>query len=621
MAMLDLQKEFKYDNIIKKMIKNEFKDNKPFKFPEEYAVRDEDEQNMIFRHQNKDIKKNENEEKIKEQIEEAYNNYNEKKDLCIGKRKKRAEEKKKLFDFIKEKVKEYYKRMSNRLKKDQNSIESINLFLNNMYKEMSRKHRNATRLYFKAPRCQVLKKTYKYKKNHNFYPRKLKYYFFRLLRRLGKDPSGKLVFAKNDLLPFWGPSLSNNCKIHGNNCPMYCCRNTHNNMIKELRNDDFNSNFNLKNKKKSLVEKETLNLWKRPDVRKAKEKIFMCFDDAEHCTFEPKLTNKNEPLSKEELIKSRVNNMEWVKDMGKHFTKVRNTIYKEGILKRAKILFADGRYKRTIELLKKAFDLKAIRLYKKNGEYRPKPKDNENQQDNRPRFAFDKKDNEDEPTEIFTNEKNKQLIDEVYFMLKTIDEYKKRQKRQTKKLQEELELIEHNKNFTTNKNVNTREINCDEKYTDKNPQFTFVKEKYFNYKTKMCPLKDKCPNLIPNKEKTCPYAHQISELKFDQQIKENIKLRKNLLNKMEKEPNIEYEWIPTGPLVSCIGCGMFNNTNDIKHVVEINRATGIAAGKGICGFCKYNKRNLKTTELNNKATKKKNEKILKKIGYKGFKYD
>ena len=68
MAMLDLQKKFKYDNIIKKMIKNEFKDNKPFKFPEEYAVRDEDEQNMIFRHQNKDIKKNENEEKIKEQI-------------------------------------------------------------------------------------------------------------------------------------------------------------------------------------------------------------------------------------------------------------------------------------------------------------------------------------------------------------------------------------------------------------------------------------------------------------------------------------------------------------------------------------------------------------------------
>ena len=621
LAMLALQKDFKYDNIIKKMIKNEFKDNKIFKFPEEYAVRDEDEQNLLFKHQSKGVKKNENEERIKEQIEEAYDDYNVKRDANIGKRKKLAEEKRKLFNFIKEKVKEYYKRMSNRLKKDKNSIESINLFLNNMYKEMSRKHRNATRLYFKAPRCQVLKKAYKYKKNHNFYPRKLKYYFFRLLRRIGRDPTGKIVFAKNDLLPFWGPSLSNNCKIHGNNCPMYCCLNTHNDMIKELRNNNFNSNFNLKNKKKNLIEKETLNLWKRPDVRKAKEKIFMCFEDAEHCTFEKKKKkkDKNESLTKEELIKSRLNNMEWVKDMGKHFTKVRNTIYKEGILKRAKILFADGRYKRTIELLKKAFDLKAIRLYKKYGEYRPKPKENENNQEIKPRFAFDKKDNEDEPVEIFTNEKNK-LINYIYFMLKTIDEYKKRQKKQTKKLEEEIEMIEYNKKFTTNKNVNTKEVNCDEKYSDKNPQYTFIKEKYFNYKTKMCPLKDKCPNLIPNKEKTCPYAHQISELKFDQQIKENIKLRKNLLKKIEKEPNIEYEWVPTGPLVSCIGCGMFNNV-DIKHIVEVNRATGISAGKGICGFCKYNKRNLKTTELNNKATKKKNEKILKKIGYKGFQYD
>jgi len=43
-VMEGLKKQFKYDNIIKKMIKNEFKDNKLFKFPEEYAIRDEEEQ-------------------------------------------------------------------------------------------------------------------------------------------------------------------------------------------------------------------------------------------------------------------------------------------------------------------------------------------------------------------------------------------------------------------------------------------------------------------------------------------------------------------------------------------------------------------------------------------------
>ena len=64
------------------MIKNEFKDNKIFKFPEEYAIRDEDEQkDILFKH---DLEKGEiaktNEEKIKKQIQEAYDDYNYEKD-------------------------------------------------------------------------------------------------------------------------------------------------------------------------------------------------------------------------------------------------------------------------------------------------------------------------------------------------------------------------------------------------------------------------------------------------------------------------------------------------------------------------------------------------------------
>ena len=46
------------------------------------------------------------------------------------------------------------------------------------------------------------------------------------------------------------------------------------------------------------------------------------------------------------------------------------------------------------------------------------------------------------PIENFKNEKNTQLLDEIYFMLETINEYKKRQKLQSKKLKEELNLIE-----------------------------------------------------------------------------------------------------------------------------------------------------------------------------------
>ena len=74
--MINLRNQFKYDNIIKKMIKTEFQDNKLFKFPEEYAVRDTDEERKILfknslekgvLNDNKIKKKT---EKIKEQMTE-----------------------------------------------------------------------------------------------------------------------------------------------------------------------------------------------------------------------------------------------------------------------------------------------------------------------------------------------------------------------------------------------------------------------------------------------------------------------------------------------------------------------------------------------------------------------
>lgn len=39
-VMLNLKKQFAYDNILNKMIKLEFKENKRFKYPEEYALYD-----------------------------------------------------------------------------------------------------------------------------------------------------------------------------------------------------------------------------------------------------------------------------------------------------------------------------------------------------------------------------------------------------------------------------------------------------------------------------------------------------------------------------------------------------------------------------------------------------
>ena len=83
--------------------------------------------------------------KIEKQIEDAYDQYNYQRDKNRPIIERRMKQKKDLFDFIKKKVIEYYKKMEKRLTEDKKGVESINLFLNNLYKEMSRNHREATK--------------------------------------------------------------------------------------------------------------------------------------------------------------------------------------------------------------------------------------------------------------------------------------------------------------------------------------------------------------------------------------------------------------------------------------------------------------------------------------------
>ena len=199
------------------------------------------------------------------------------------------------------------------------------------------------------------------------------------------------------------------------------------------------------------------------------------------------------------------------------------------------------------------------------------------------------------PIENFKNEKNTQLLDEIYFMLETINEYKKRQKLQSKKLKEELKLIEHEKGLTGKKIIKSKEIDSKEEFDP--VQYNLMKQKYFNIKDKMCKYGDKCPYYLKGED--CPNgAHQISELKFKSQISENIKLRKNLIKTLDKapEPVIKKPWVHTGQLCDC------------------GLADGSAGGKCICGFCKYKAKNYnETKELEmRKVARKKNDKILKK---------
>jgi hypothetical protein len=635
-VMLKLQEQFKYDNIIKKMIKSEFQDNKLFKFPEEYAVRDNDEQRkIIFKNSlEKGYLDNKKRDKIENKNKELMLKTNEvdqeKEDIETKKRYTIEKEDKELEKYIKQMVIKYYKKMKDRL--STGKIESQSKFLNAMYQEMSKKFPEATKRHFKKTNYGVLKKAYKYKKLHIYYPESLKYYFFQLLRRLGINDKGKYVFAKTDNLSFWGPSLSNACKVHTNGCPLYCTHNTHNDMILQQREKNFSEIFSLNNGK--LEKDEKFNFWKRPELIKEKEKIFMCLDEAKHCTFEPNICKtkddiaKLEALSPQEIVDRRVSNMKWVNEMGTNFTKF-PVVFKDGICKKAKILFNEGRYEECKKLLEKAFYLDDLKAY-----FDPKFAEKLKKQRREERLKEGK---EDDPNEVFkreenkkkkeimpdnfNNPKNKEICYDVYIMLKAMEDYKKNKNKAVKKLKEEIKMIEFNKN------PNNQE-NADPKFNETNPQFKYLKDKYFTmFRTIMCPLKDQCPlDLRPRWPHSdlgagvpfggkCPYAHQISELKFEQEINEKIKLRKNLLKTLEKDedPIIEESWVPAGPIISCTGCGKTFTEKEKGKKGGGSRVTM----KGLCGFCRYNQKNELDLKKDQASAKKSNEKILKKMNYQG----
>jgi hypothetical protein len=56
-TLLELKKKFKHDMTLQKMIHEEFKENRVFKFPEEYDIYDEEEDTLCKHGGNKSMKK------------------------------------------------------------------------------------------------------------------------------------------------------------------------------------------------------------------------------------------------------------------------------------------------------------------------------------------------------------------------------------------------------------------------------------------------------------------------------------------------------------------------------------------------------------------------------------
>jgi hypothetical protein len=223
--------------------------------------------------------------------------------------------------------------------------------------------------------------------------------------------------------------------------------------------------------------------------------------EAENCTFEPKINFKKEKDSKEdnkeeEIINKRVSNKEWVDSMGKNFTSKFPLRYKEGICKKAYVLFLDGKFTEVIRELEKAFDIEAIKCkfdpkyaeYMKKKKANEKKSEQEKQEEQFEMYRPEKKVGTIEK-DNFSNPKNHEICLQVYEILKGIDDYNKSRLKDSKRLKEELKIIEQTKNdkpFLENTTIKEENVKED----GLNHSIKYTKDKYFKFfKTMMCPLK------------------------------------------------------------------------------------------------------------------------------------
>ena len=262
-VMLRLRNKFSYDNILYKMIKNEFSTNRPFKLSDEYQIYDSDEERKtIFKLEREKKISKENEERILENISKAKIRDNE---LILKEEKelnKIREEDQALERYFRKEVVKYFKR---NLKENPSTSKKQKL-LRTIYAFLKKKHYNACQRKFPKD------SNYGKKSRSKMVPKELVSYFNKVFNRLFIDGDGKVFFSKLDNMSFWAPCHSNKCKIHSEtSCPLYCLNNTQNREIALQRQMNFRM---VHDSHRKILEDERLNLWKRKDLIEDKFTMF-----------------------------------------------------------------------------------------------------------------------------------------------------------------------------------------------------------------------------------------------------------------------------------------------------------------------------------------------------------
>ena len=405
------QKQFPLDKTLNKMVKEEFKQNKLLRYPEEYEVYDEEDEKkrrLARYYIKKDYEKIQDPNERRDFIKEKEENRVEKRKLkkeewvradniqknseILDKEKFKSEDEQ-IRNHVVEEVKTYNKLRGKRLEEDTGTLKNyigkvywnmVDLFPEPMRrkfpyvlygnikeekKQAEEKNKNAHDKRFGESTIIVeedkkINEGDKKSKIADPYPVEFKNYFIKILRSFVQTNAG-MVQVKENVTPCWMPaSVQGKSDIRAS--------------IKQI----VNKSTNLKAKKegKELLSKAVREkAWIRPDTTNHRQKILMTYDEIENCTFEPKCGKlsdlRHQKLAKKYELKVREEEgapgeseeNKWVKKLGVNFKGKHPEVFKSGVLRRAIKFHNEGRLTSSLKKLSEGFNIKSVL-----GKYYPK---------------------------------------------------------------------------------------------------------------------------------------------------------------------------------------------------------------------------------------------------------
>lgn len=338
---------FPHDLVLKRMIKDEFKENRIFKYPEEYEIYDDEEEVKrkmpkipVLTHEQRKDKEEETEEKQKLALEKflVRESIREEQKKMIESQKKA--EMKQFKTAFKGEVERYIEEAKNRLTQKRDKGQKATLA--EIYNRLKTDHPNIMEELYPNPMYGIKKGTMAEKLS---FPQKFKLDFYEKFRKLKKK--GRAVSTRPAY--FVPPGISHN---------------THNAKI------ELGENLMKKHEKPRPGVKT--RVWKRDDYTAAKKEILMIGDDAENCTFEPNAGSQNLHMKKildtfPELQRDGYDQekglKEFVSKFGDKFSVSNPEIYKSGILKSAQSFYNAGELGDAWRKLKEGFNVESIKKY------------------------------------------------------------------------------------------------------------------------------------------------------------------------------------------------------------------------------------------------------------------